>query len=124
MFMRFGKWLVVLALVLSTGGHWVALQSVAWVRMAITFAQTEPLHVALKKTFDGKHPCQICKTVQEGRKSDQKQATLKVETKLEFCLYSRSVPLPLPAVEKHLTTFEAALQFRSETPPTPPPRSA
>ena len=61
---RLGKWVVVFTLVVSTGGHWFALQSVAWVTMAVNFAQTDSFDVALKKTFDGKHPCRICKTVE------------------------------------------------------------
>jgi hypothetical protein len=119
-----GKWLVVLALVVSTGGHWFALQSFAWVRMAVDFAQIDPLAVALKKTFDGKHPCRICKTVREGRKSEQKQATLKVETRLDFLFDREAVQSPVPPTASHHTVFIASHFSRTDSPPTPPPRRA
>ena len=125
MFLRLGKWLVVLALVVSTGGHWFALQTVAWFTMAVNFAQQDPLDIALKKTFDGKHPCRICKTVEAGRKSEQKQPTLKVEPKLEFCFSRQAVTVPMPSLlTNHLTIFDTSLSSRSEAPPTPPPRPA
>ena len=93
--------------------------------MAVNFAQTDPLDLALKKTFDGKHPCRICKTVEEGRKSDQKQPTLKVEHKLELCLSREAATLPAPALlAMHLTQFSDSHFSRSEAPPTPPPRLA
>jgi len=123
-FQRLGKWLVVLTLVVSTGGHWFALQSVAWFTMAVNFSQTDPLDVALKKTFDGKHPCRICKTVEEGRKSAQKQATLKVETKLDFLCARDAVALPEPPAQVHHTVFVASPLSRKDSPPTPPPRAA
>jgi hypothetical protein len=47
-----------------------------------------------EKTFDDEHPCRICKTVDEGLKSEQKQTTIKVETKLELCLARERVALP------------------------------
>jgi hypothetical protein len=121
---RLGKWLVVFALVVSTGGHWFALQSIAWVTMTVNFAQTDPLDVALKKTFDGQHPCRICKTVEQGRKSEQKQATLKVESKFEFLFDRKSVELPVPPTEIHHTAFVVSHFSRTDSPPTPPPRVA
>ncbi len=124
MFVRLGKWLVVLALVVSTGGHWVALQSVAWFGMAVTYSRTDSLEVALQKTFDGRHPCELCKTVEEGRKTEQKQATLKVETKFEFFFTQQAVTLPLPATENNFVPFHAFHSSRSDSPPTPPPRCA
>jgi hypothetical protein len=121
---RLGKWLVVLALVASTGGQWFVLQSLAWVTMAVSFAQTDRLDVALEKTFNGKHPCRLCKTVEEGRKSEQKQATLKVETKLEFFFDREAVELPEPPEAIHHTFFVVLYFSRTDSPPVPPPRAA
>jgi hypothetical protein len=121
---RVGKWLVVIALVIFTGGHWLVLQSVAWFTMAVNFAQTDSLPQALKKTFDGKHPCKICKTVEAGRKSEQKQSSLKVETQLEFCFIRQYVTLPLAPHVEHSTRFVVSYFIRTDAPPTPPPRLA
>ena len=80
---------------------------------------------ALAKTFDGEHPCKLCKVVREGKKSEQKQASLKVETKLDFWLARASALLDAPATFVVLSAAEPdAVQARPESPPTPPPRSA
>ena len=58
---------VACALILAVGAHWIVLQSVAWAGMVINYSQNAPLTVALQKTFDGAHPCKLCKVVEEGR---------------------------------------------------------
>ena len=66
------KWTrLILALMLSLviGLHWTLLQSFGWVQMFVSFAQTEPVKEALVKTFDGNHPCKVCKLVQQGRET-------------------------------------------------------
>ena len=70
MLIRLHKWLVVLALVLSIGGHWAILQSVAWVGMAVTYSKDSSLSQALEKTFDGHHLCKLCKIVRAGKKAE------------------------------------------------------
>ncbi len=116
--------LVVFSLVVMVGGHWAILQSVAWVGMAFSFAQTASLDVALKKTFDGKNPCSLCKAVDEGKQSERKAGLLKLETKLELCLAPCGLLLDAPPLVAVVPgTAETALP-RSESPPTPPPRSA
>ena len=116
--------LVVISLVVMVGGHWAILQSVAWVGMAFNFAQTAPLDVALKKTFDGKNPCSLCKAVDAGKQSERKAGLLKLETKLDLCLapcaFLLDAPLPMAVLAG---AAETALP-RGESPPTPPPRSA
>ncbi len=122
MFQRAGKWLIVLALVFSTGGHWFALQSVAWLTMVVNLAQTESVSDALEKTFNGRHPCRLCKAVQEGRKSEQKQDVLKVEIKLEYCCALQSALLPPVPPAEHATAFPLWSSEHRNRPPTPPPR--
>jgi hypothetical protein len=106
------------------GGHWAILQSIAWLGMAFNFAQTAPLGVALKKTFDGNNPCTLCKAVDEGKKSERQQAWLKVETKLDFCLLPSTVLLEAPAPLDILPGASEWASARAEAPPTPPPRPA
>src|SRR6266576_3215000 len=83
-FTRWSKWLVVLALVVVTGGHWALLQSVAWVGMTVRYAKCDSFEVALQKTFDGRHPCKLCKLVKQGKASEQKRDLQKLEAKLDF----------------------------------------
>jgi hypothetical protein len=121
-FRRLMKLVVVLTLTLSLGAHWMLLQSVAWVGMAVNYSQDAPFTEALSKTFDGKHPCKLCKFVEEGKHSEKKQDVLKVEGKKEFCFDSKiSVPFPPSAFTLVLTPADSGLT-RTETPPVPPPR--
>lgn len=80
MLTRLQKWLVVLALVLSIGGHWAFLQSVAWVGMAVTYSKDASLSQALEKTFDGHHLCKLCKLIRAGQKANDSK-NLKIDLK-------------------------------------------
>jgi hypothetical protein len=92
--------------------------------MAVSYAQHEPLTVALRKTFDGQHPCKLCKAVREGQKSERDHSAFKVETKLDLLLGSRPARLDPPAQFVSIPSGPAAFHFRSQSPPTPPPRFA
>src|SRR6266536_2834431 len=120
---RLLRWLAVVTLTFVLGGHWAFLQSVAWVTMVAGYSQSEPLKEALVKTFDGKHPCPICKFVATGKKSEQKHETQKLLTKLDFFLSSSAVRLLPPArVPLPFARIRSADACR-ESPPTPPPRN-
>ncbi|MCI0540627.1 MAG: hypothetical protein L0Z50_35955 [Verrucomicrobiales bacterium] len=121
---KFGQCLIAFTLICAIGGHWAVLQSVAWVGMVISYSQDSPLKEALVKTFDGQHPCKLCKVVREGKKSEQKQALLKVETKLDFLLVRSAVFLDAPMPFVVLSDEPDSAQPRAESPPTPPPRLA
>src|SRR3954469_20770351 len=124
MLRQFSKWLVVGALVLATGGHWALLQSVAWVGMAIQFSHTDGVSIALQKTFDGKHPCKLCKVVEQGRKCSQEQDLQKLEVKMDFfCVEQGS--FAVPSLDFPLVSSSASLMLlHAEAPPLPPPRLA
>ena len=121
---KLGKCLVVVALVMATGGHWALLQSVAWVSMAIQFSQTDDFGTAIEKTFSGKNPCKICKVVEDGRKSTPQQELQKVESKLDFFCGTRVVFI-VPTLDYPVVTFSPSTMLpRTEAPPLPPPRFA
>ena len=115
---------VALALIVAVGGHWAVLQSIAWVGMAVNFSKTAPLSVALKKTFDGDHPCRLCVAVKEGQQDEQKRSVIKVETKLDFLCFRSVAYLP---PELPVTLLPVSSEFalpRAHAPPLPPPRFA
>jgi hypothetical protein len=62
-----GRAATILALCLSLGFHWLALQSVAWTTMLVANARHVPLTEAVAKTFDGEHPCSLCHAVEAGK---------------------------------------------------------
>jgi hypothetical protein len=113
---------VVVALVFSTGGHWALLQVGAWAGMVVSYSQTDSLADALVKTFDGEHPCKLCKVVKEGRKAEQeKPVTLKVEQKLDFFLAVQTVTISAPQLLRHDTRFSTGCPSRHDPPLLRPP---
>ena len=62
----FGKAAVLVMLIFSVGFHWALLQTAAWGYMALRFSLSDSVGQALAKTFDGKHPCALCKIVKQG----------------------------------------------------------
>jgi hypothetical protein len=120
------KWLVVGALFLGMGAHWAILQSVAWTGMVITYSQhSSSFKEALQKTFDGKHPCGICKVVKAGRCSEQNQDRQKLLLKLDVFIYGiPTETLYPPSLETMTTSAVDLYRLDGETPPTPPPISA
>ena len=117
------RWLAVVTLTFALGGHWAVLQSVAWMTMVAGYSQTAPLKEALVKTFDGKHPCSLCKFVDRGKKSEQRQETQKLAPKLDFFLAATRVTLYPPSHAPLQACRIGPTDSRSEAPPTPPPRS-
>ena len=123
-FARWSKWFVVFALIVTIGGHWAFLQSVAWVGMAINFSQSDSLGLALQKTFDGQHPCKLCKIVKAGKASEKKQDLQKLETKIDFQLVAGSCGLFPPRPIRHFTPVAEQADALVSAPLPPPPRAA
>jgi hypothetical protein len=121
---RPAKLIVVLMLTLAIGGHWIFLQSVAWVGMAVNFSQSAPISEALVKTFDGKHPCQLCKFVEQGKKTEKRQDFTKVSAKVDFFSEHQQFAFITPDIF-HLRFFPAEqIPVRNSSPPSPPPKTA
>jgi hypothetical protein len=118
------KLCVVLTLTLSLGAHWMFLQSVAWFGMVVTYSQSAPLHKALEMTFDGQHPCKLCKLVKAGQTAEKKQESKKPVTKLDFALVLEQAAFIIPQPDQPASACVAFLLARTESPPTPPPRPA
>ena len=115
-------------LTLSLGTHWAFLQSIAWVGMMVKFSQRTTFSEALVKTFDGKHPCGLCKWVQRGKAEEKKQDPQKPETKpakLDQSLPAGSA-LAIYPLDFRLKAIDVPDRWdsRADPPPTPPPRRA
>jgi hypothetical protein len=117
------KLLLVGVLCLSLGLHWLLLQSVAWVGMVVKYSRTDSFKWAIVKTFDGQHPCTLCKVVQAGKKSEKKHDAQKPVQKLDpFCL-SESNTLGTSLIFPLITGYSPENSAFTEGPPKPPPRS-
>jgi hypothetical protein len=64
---RLGRMLVVLTLFIALEGHLIVLQAVAWGGMLLTYSQSATIEEGIAKTFDGRHPCSLCKSIQKSR---------------------------------------------------------
>ena len=115
---------VALTLVCAIGGHWALLQSVAWMGMLVNYTHNSSFVEAVEKTFDGKHPCAICKAVKEGKKCEQSQTLVKLETKIDFWLAVGPGKIYLNATFAIIPSLLPSAPVRNESPPTPPPRLA
>jgi len=122
-FVRLGKIFVVFSLVAMLGAHWVLLQTVAWTTMLADNLHSNSFHEAVAKTFDGKHPCPLCKAIAAGKQSEKKTEFLFQAQKLEFPLLKENLVLIAPSRFEVLPTTENSfLKSFFQKPLTPPPR--
>jgi hypothetical protein len=112
------------ALTCSVGLHWTFLQSFAWSSMLVDNLATNSFSVAVQRTFDGKHPCALCKALAEGKKSEKKSGTLVLLKKFEGLNEPASLAVFLPASRPKVKPQDVLFEARLSPPPTPPPRSA
>ena len=120
---RLGNIFLAAALFLTTGSQWIVLQSIAWAGMMVAYSQRAPLAVAMRETFDGKHPCPLCRAIAAAKKSEKKNEFTVQTKKLEFPPVTEDFVLLTPAQFHFLPTannmFAKSLAHK---PPTPPPR--
>jgi hypothetical protein len=119
--LRLGKVCVVFALVATISAHWALLQTVAWTTMLANNLQSRSLHDAVTMTFDGEHPCPLCKAIAAGKKSEQKDQLALEKQRLEFPPLQDSLGLtgPAPVEIPSPSTFSESVP---QKPLTPPPR--
>jgi hypothetical protein len=121
---RCSRLLVAIALVFAVGGHWAVLQSVAWVSMVAAYSQSATVTEAITKTFSGKAPCELCKVVAAGKKSQQEQEQQKFVVKLDWSAESHPLVLLAPPFEPVLSPGSAHAPARCDSPPLRPPIAA
>jgi len=122
---RLGILLSCLAMFFIAGGHLAVIQAVAWTQMVKDFSQTGTVAEAVAKTFSGKNPCKLCKSVTKASAEDDKVPGIKAEKKTEVAVISQiggdSVPVGTDFSYPFPDSLSSAL--RSQAPPQPVPRS-
>jgi hypothetical protein len=124
-FARVGKVLVVVALAATLGAQWTLLQAVAWTAMLADNLRTHSISESVARTFDGKHPCPICKAIAAGKKSEKQNAVALQMQKLEFPPVKENPALFAPSdfqLLPMLTNFPP--DSSTQKPLTPPPRES
>lgn len=127
-----GRVLVVLALLASLGAHWGVLQSIAWTEMLIERTREHTLSEAVKTTFDGEHPCEMCKRIAESKrlaevreKQEEKSPAIpEMKLKIEAVFTSQPIVFFVPQKPWRFPEIQMAAEARAESPPRMPPRVA
>jgi len=115
---------MIVALLAATGTHWAALQSIAWTTMLANNLQSGSMSQALEKTFDGKHPCPLCRAVAAGKEAEQKSDFTLELKKLEYPPAPERFALVAPAQFRILPQVNFSAETLTQQPPVPPPRAA
>jgi hypothetical protein len=107
-----------------TGGQWALLQSAAWAGMLVSRVRTEHLPQAIATTFDGDHPCPLCKAVSSARKSEKKSEVDVKLPRVEFTTDDQLIELTDLPDPRHIVNspneFADSIVF---PPPVRPPRT-
>ena len=122
------KLFALLLVVLLTGSQWAILQGIAWTGMIISYTQQENIAAGIEKTFDGDHPCSMCRAIDKAKTSpadEQQNGAIQTPPagRME-ALVVESISLRLPDYRTIRKTNADDLQPDSckLKPPVPPPR--
>ena len=117
---------VSLALFFIMGGPWAVLQSIAWAKMVVEYSRDTSVGEALSKTFDGEHPCGMCKKISKVRSEERKSPALVFQIKKDGPFISlKSVGLTPPMETKTILFNTLSVTYPSVRfePPIPVPRA-
>lgn len=106
-----------------TGGPWPILQAVAWTTMLANNLRAQPFSEAMTRTFDGQHPCNLCKAIAAGKKSEGKSEAIPPVARQEFLPVCRTLAVVQLDRVLFLSVAEKIVQSLTQQPPTPPPRA-
>jgi len=121
---RLARVILICGLCASIGTHWVALQPVAWATMLVGYAKHTSMSEALAKTFDGKHPCGLCKTVAAAQHSPKKHEAQMTSAKLDLICTARVIALAQPSSQLTFVRLQTRVIRLVYSPAAPPPRLA
>ena len=114
---------MVLALCAVSGAHWAILQSFAWTTMLAQNLRYESFTAAVTRTFDGQHPCRMCKAVAAGKNAAKKTEFTGAASRFEFLTVARCVIARVPERSAVVPVANESAASRAKQPPTPPPRA-
>ncbi|PYK23151.1 MAG: hypothetical protein DME59_17920 [Verrucomicrobia bacterium] len=115
--------ITIFALCCAIGLHWIALQSLAWTTMVIDYSKREPLCQAIAQTFDGAHPCSLCKMVNKAKSTERKSDLQPLTPKIDMICARGTVAVVHPSIDFEYASCDFSLSETWQTPPVPPPRS-
>jgi hypothetical protein len=126
------KQLPAIALILLMQGPAMLVQEVAWAKMLVSYTQERGLKRGVIETFDGNHPCELCRKASQFREEEnRKEPAEKPGESQRFRLaWSEMIPsewLKLPVFygwEIPVPSPKRAVQGQgrgADSPESPPP---
>jgi hypothetical protein len=112
---------MVVSIVIASGGHWAILQSFAWSRMLVKNIHDSPLAAAVEKTFDGQHPCDLCKSIASERAKEKNVPKSSTPEKVVLFFERTDVEVRVSAGADLPEPIVAEWLSKSILPETPPP---
>jgi hypothetical protein len=122
--------ILLLAFLMANHVHLPLMQVVAWSSMLISYSQDYSLPEALVMTFDGEHPCPMCKAIDQAREASTEHSLptgFQSSSARELCglsIKQKELFFPAYAYHHHLSISPICWQSVAYPPPTPPPISA
>jgi hypothetical protein len=128
--LRFRQIIALFCCLQLLGGSYGILQTIAWSRMIVDYSSNDGLVEAIKKTFDGEHPCEMCTQIAEAKQQDKAPDPISDLLEKQGALkhYILSPTLPVHQVFASVIKTIAPLAppqrrgLGAEQPVTPPPR--
>ena len=115
---------MMIAVLTALGTQWTVLQSIAWSRMLAANLRTSPFTEAVQKTFDGNHPCSLCKAIAAGKSAESKKEFTAPLQKIDFPPVKENFVLVAPANFQLVPAIKIFADSLVQQPPTPPPRQS
>ena len=126
----FRKFLAI-ALVLLMQGPAMLVQEVAWVNMLVTYTQERGLKRGVIETFDGEHPCEMCKAAEKLRQhsDDPEEPAAPQQARPSLAWGAMMIPsgaihVPVPVstdIPMAISAWSEAGMGRGVDGPEPPP---
>jgi hypothetical protein len=115
------------------GGHYGVLQVLAWGGMIVNYSAKEGLAEGVRQTFDGDHPCELCRSIAKAKQDERKTPENPLESAesglvLKNLMAPRSVRMSDPRHSEYIPPAFASLRLAPGclrlAPEPPPPRLA
>ena len=119
---RAGQVLLVFVLLSISGAHWLVLQSIAWSAMLVEYAHDSALVDAVSQTFDGEHPCGLCKQIAQEKKTEKKTEIAAFVSKLTLFYEPAATRIFQSGSSWELRVASLGFKSREEHPAIPHPR--
>jgi hypothetical protein len=127
--------LAAIGLILLMQGPAMLVQEVAWVKMLCSYTLERGLMRGVIETFDGRHPCGLCRQAAEIRKQEQspQPADKQAQTQRQRLVWAEMISselLKMPSISGHETPvprFACAARNTgrgADAPGPPPPEMA